>query len=86
MINQMVLGFVVPLLTVFFKVLQQQNVIHQRKKWAATTSFIMVALDVALVGLVVQNGWSMILPAGCGGALGVTLSMYVHPKLMKKQA
>lgn len=78
-----VLGFIVPMVTIFFKVLQQQNVIHGRKGLAATTSFVMSALDIAMIGLVVNNGWHLLLPAGCGGALGVVLSMYLHPYLLR---
>lgn len=78
------LGFAVPFVTVFFKVLQQQNVNHGFKKAAAVTSFIMSALDVALIGLIVHNGWSLVLPAGLGGACGVCLSMYLHPRILKR--
>lgn len=78
-----ILGFFVPLVTVFFKVLQQQNIIHGRKGLAVVSSFIMSALDIALIGLVVNNGWNMLVPAGCGGATGVVLSMYLHPVLLR---
>lgn len=78
-----VLGFLVPMVTIFFKVLQQQNIIHGRKGLAAANSFIMSALDIAMIGLVVNNGWHLLLPAGCGGALGVVLSMYLHPILLR---
>lgn len=79
--GELALGFVTTLLTVFFKVTQQQNVVHGRKGLAVCTSFIMAALDVALVGLVVKNGWTMFAPAGCGAALGVWGSMCIHPRL-----
>jgi hypothetical protein len=72
--------FGVSFISVFIKVTQQENIIHDRRVWAACTSFIMVGLDVVLVGLISQNGLSMLIPSGFGGALGVFLSMTLYPK------
>jgi hypothetical protein len=40
--------------------------------------------EVTLVLMVVEIGWSAIPWIGTGGALGVTLSMYVHERCFKK--
>jgi hypothetical protein len=39
--------------------------------------------EVTLVLMVVEIGWTAIPWIGTGGALGVTLSMYVHSKCFK---
>ena len=82
-LQQSLLGVLVSFATVFFRVTQQQNVIHNRKVWAAFTSYAIAAMDIALVGLVVANGWYLVFPVGTGSALGVTLSMYLHPKFLR---
>jgi len=80
---QFSLGFLIPFAAVFLKVFQHQNVIHRRITWAALNSFAIQALDITTVGLIIANGWAMLLPSGCGAALGVALSMWVHPQLLR---
>ena len=73
-------GFVVAFVTVFLKVIQQQNVNHRRIAWAALTSCLMTVSDITLVGLIVYQGWAIAIPTGMGSMLGVTLAMYLYPK------
>ena len=68
---------------VFIRAIQQQNVIHERYKSAALTSYLMACADVFIVLLVVDRGWPVIPWIGTGGALGVTLAMYSHKRWLR---
>ena len=68
---------------VFLRGIQQQNVIHRQYAWAAITPYAIACAEVASVLLVVQTGWSAIPWVGTGGAIGVTLAMFVHEKWMR---
>lgn len=71
-------------LLVFMRGLQQQNVIHRFYWWAGFTSYAIAIGEVAIVFNVAQIGWPAIPWIGTGGAIGVTLSMYVHNRWIKK--
>lgn len=71
-------------LLVFMRAMQQQNVIHRYYWWAAITSYAIAIGEVAIVYNVAQVGWTAIPWVGTGGALGVTLSMYVHNRWIKE--
>jgi len=47
---------------------------------AGATSYLMAVGEIAVVLGVVDKGWPSIPWVGTGGAIGVTLSMYVHKK------
>lgn len=66
---------------VFLRGMQQQNVIHGHYVWAAITPYAIAAAEVASVVWVVQTGWQAIPWVGTGGAMGVTLAMYVHRRM-----
>ena len=68
---------------VFFKGIQQQNVIGGKYKSALCTSYLMALFEVAVVSTIVSSGWSSIVPIGTGGALGVVAAMYVFRRVHK---
>jgi len=68
---------------VFLRAFQTQNVIHKHYISAVGTSYLMAIGEVAMVLYVVEIGWSAIPWIGTGGAIGVTLSMYLHGKCFK---
>jgi uncharacterized membrane protein len=72
------------MLLVFLRAFQTQNVIHKHYLSAVGTSYLMAIGEVTLVLMVVEIGWTAIPWIGTGGALGVTLSMYVHERCFKK--
>ncbi len=65
-------------LYVFMKGWQHQNVIGGNYKSAFFLSYMMAGFGVVEVTLVVQEGWSSILPMGTGAALGIVASMYLY--------
>jgi uncharacterized membrane protein len=71
-------------LLVFLRAFQTQNVIHKHYMSAVGTSYLMAIGEVTLVLMVVDIGWTAIPWIGTGGAIGVTLSMYVHNKCFNK--
>jgi uncharacterized membrane protein len=73
------------MLLVFLRAFQTQNVIHKHYLSAVGTSYLMAIGEVTLVLMVVEIGWTAIPWIGTGGALGVTLSMYVHNRCFKKE-
>lgn len=70
---------------VFMRAIQQQNVIHRHYIMAAFTSYMIAVGEVAVVFNVAQVGWPAIPWVGTGGALGVTLSMYVHKRWIQRK-
>ncbi len=81
---QLIYPFVASLVMVFLKGLQTQNVIHKNYKSAIIVSYAMAVADIALIGLIVNGGWDMLLPIGTGGTLGIVCSMYIHSRYVKK--
>lgn len=68
---------------VFFKGIQQQNVIGGKYKSAFFTSYLMALFEVAVVSTIVVSGWSSIVPIGTGGALGIVAAMYLFRRIHK---
>lgn len=66
---------------VFLRGIQQQNVIHGQYLLAAVTPFALAVAEVASVVWVVEVGWPAVPWVGLGGALGVTLAMFLHRRL-----
>ena len=66
------------MILVFLRAIQQQNVIHGHYVLAAVVPFGIAASEVAMVLWVVSTGWASVPYVGLGGAIGVTLGMYVH--------
>ena len=69
--------------TVLLRGIQQQNVIHERYKWALVFSFFIAVAEVGLIVNVVKTGWPSVPYVGAGGAIGVILSMYVHKRWLR---
>jgi len=65
---------------VFLRAFQTQNVMHGYYWTSVFTSYLMAIGEVAVVLFVVDEGWASIPWVGTGGAIGVTLSMYIHKK------
>lgn len=63
---------------VFLKGFQHKNVIHNRYKWIAITSYLMAAADVVVIGLVAKYGWALALWNGTGAAAGMLLAVWLH--------
>jgi hypothetical protein len=76
----MVILLLSTLLLVFLRAFQTQNVIHSHYWMAGATSYLMAIGEVAVVLGVVNAGWDAVPWVGTGGAIGVTLSMYVHKR------
>lgn len=68
-------------LLVFMRGIQQQNVIHGHYLAAAITPYFIAMGEVATVLWVVDIGWQAVPWVGTGGAIGVTLSMWVHRRI-----
>ena len=68
---------------VFFKGIQQQNVIGGKYKHAFFTSYLMALFEVAVVSTIVVSGWSSVIPIGTGGALGIVAAMYLFRRIHK---
>lgn len=71
------------MLLVFMRAIQQQNVIHRHYIAASITPYAIAVGEVATVLWVVDKGWSSIPWVGTGGAIGVTLGMYVFGRLTR---
>lgn len=74
----LLLQCIVTFLAVFFKGIQQQNVIGGRYISAAVISWVMAVFDVAVVSLIVVSGWISILPIGLGASAGIVFSMFIY--------
>lgn len=81
----MLLLLISTMFLVFLRAFQTQNVIHKHYISAIGTSYLMALGEVAIVLYVVEVGWPAVPWIGTGGAIGVTLSMYVHNKCFKKE-
>ena len=66
------------LVLVYFKAIQQQNVIHGNYAMAAVTPYILALCEVATVLWVVDTGWTAVPWVGTGGAVGVVAGMLSH--------
>jgi hypothetical protein len=80
----LIIQFFVSLTAVFLKGFQHQNVIGGKYKMAFIFSYMMAVLDVAVISLVVQSGWSSVIPVGTGGAIGIVASMYLYRRIDKE--
>lgn len=74
--------FVVVLFTVALKGFQYKNVQGNHYRLVGITSFLMAAGDVISIGLIVNNGWWSILPAGAGASIGILGSMWIHDRVV----
>ena len=77
--------FIATLFLVFLRGIQQQNVIHGHYIMASLTPYLIAIGEVTSVLYVVDIGWSSIPYVGTGGAVGITLSMYLHRRIFNKK-
>ncbi len=77
--------FISSFFTVYLLAFQQQNVTHDHYGLAAVTSFAIAAAQFFMIKAVSNGAWHELFLMGIGGALGVTLSMFTHKKLIKKK-
>lgn len=68
---------------VFMRAIQQQNVIGKHYAMAAITSYCIAAAEVLVIYWIASKGIDAFLWVGTGGALGVTLAIFLHTKLVK---
>lgn len=78
------LAFALSLSSVFLKGFQHKNVIGGHHKLIFFTSYVMAVTDVLVIGLVVERGWSICFATGTGAAIDMSLSMWLHDKLLKR--
>lgn len=76
--------FLSAFVTVFALVFQQQNVIHRHFPAAIVTSFIICAAQIYLWRTLPGAGASEVIATLMGGPLGVTASMWAHPRILKR--
>ena len=76
--------FLVSFLAVFMKGFQHQNVIGGKFKSAFAVSYVMAVFEVAVVTLMVENGWLSVIPVGTGASLGIVSSMVLYRKFNKQ--
>ena len=77
--------FISTFFAVFLLAFQQQNVVHGHYKSAAGTAFLIAIAQFAMFKGVIAASWIGVLEMGFGGALGVTASMFVHRKLLRRE-
>lgn len=73
------LAFVVALTSVGIKGFQHQKITGNHYCLVILTSYV-----IATFGIIAKNGWSVVVPLGTGGALGMVISMYIHRKYVRK--
>ena len=81
--STLIVQFTVSFLAVFLKGFQHQNVIGGKFKSAFFVSYVMAVFEVAVVTLMVANGWMSVIPVGTGAALGIVSSMYIYRRFDK---
>ena len=69
---------------VFLLGFQQQNVQHGYYIWAGITSACIALTQYLIITNVVNSGAWAILEMAIGGSAGITTSMYVHRRWVKK--
>jgi hypothetical protein len=79
--------FVVTLLYVGLKAMQQLNVVHERMAWVCATSYGMAATEVYVTVQVVASGWQWATVAvlGTASACGCCISIFIHRRMRHAQ-
>lgn len=70
---------------VFLLGFQQQNVIHGNYKMAAVTSASIALTQFLIYNGAVGGGVMEVVEMAVGGSIGITSSMYVHRRWMRKE-
>jgi hypothetical protein len=73
------LAFLASFAFIFLKAFQQLNVVHRQYLLVMPTSMAMAACEVAIIALVVKQGWGwLVLYTGFGAGLGCVAAMWLH--------
>ena len=72
-------------LMVFLLAFQTQNVMHKLYFNAAMTSMAIAVAQFVTIREVISGEWWSVLGMGIGGACGVTLSIFIHTKYIRKE-
>lgn len=79
------LAFAASFAFIFLKAFQQLNVVHRQYLLVIPTSMAMSACEVAVISLVVRQGWGwLVLFTGFGAGLGCVAAMFLHGFTRKK--
>ena len=85
-VSHQLLAFALAFSSVFLKGFQHKNIMGSHHKLIFFTSYAMAVTDVLMIGLVVQRGWSICFATSTGAAIGMSLSMWLHDRLMKPRS
>ena len=77
-------AFVATYALVFFRAIQQQNVIGGHYTAAMLTSFAIAGSEIAVIGFVVSEGWAMWPWIGAGGGFGGVTAMAAHRAIVRR--
>lgn len=81
----LLLIFVAGFASVFLLGFQSRNVNHGNYAWAAGTSFLIALMQTSLWGALFANlSWEAAAVYGLSGATGITASMYIHQRWIRK--
>lgn len=73
------LAFAASFAFIFLKAFQQLNVVHRQYLLVLPTSMAMSACEVAVIALVVKQGWGwLVLYTGVGAGFGCVAAMWLH--------
>lgn len=83
---ELILVFFAGFSSVFLLGFQSRNVNNGNYGWAAVTSFMIAMMQTTLWGTLFSNlTWVSSTVYGLSGCLGITSSMFVHQRLIKKK-
>ena len=72
---------------IFLKAFQQLNVVHRQYLLVMPTSIAMAACEVAVIALVVREGWGwLVLFTGVGAGFGCIAAMMLHGFSVRRSA
>jgi hypothetical protein len=72
------------LLLVFGRAVQQLNVTGGHYLAAAVTPFLIAAGEIAVVGVIVVDGWAAWPWIGTGGGIGAVSAMWIHRRIVAR--
>lgn len=79
------LAFLLSLIFVGLKSIQQLNVVHKAYLWIMPTSLAMAVCEVYVVATVAKTGWGWLaLAIGLGAGLGAMGATWLHDRYIKR--
>ena len=76
------LAFGATMMLVFGRAIQQQNVIGGHYLAAALTPMLIAAGEIAVIGVVVADGWTSWPWISAGGGVGAISAMWMHRRVI----